>query len=90
MGKLNNHITTDVRGQLSLHAWGSRWCLAPIPLCPLAPFPRFFRHEQAYRLALASLRGYEWTANDPSLSEEIRTALSESITEKIGLGRDGS
>jgi hypothetical protein len=43
-------------------------------------------YEQAYRLALASLRGYGWAADDPSRSEEIKTALSESITEKIVSG----
>ena len=40
-------------------------------------------YQQAYRLALASLRGYGWTANDPPRTEEVRTALSESIIEKI-------
>jgi hypothetical protein len=42
-------------------------------------------YEQAYRLALASLRGYGWT-NDPPRTEEVRTALSESIIEKIVSG----
>lgn len=41
-------------------------------------------YEQAYRLALASLRGYGWTADDPPRTEEIRTALSE--REKIVSG----
>jgi hypothetical protein len=43
-------------------------------------------YEQAYKLALASLRGYGWTAEHPSRSEEIRAALCESITEKIVSG----
>jgi hypothetical protein len=43
-------------------------------------------YEQAYRLALASLRGYGWTTNDPPGTEEVRTALSESIIEKIVSG----
>jgi hypothetical protein len=38
-------------------------------------------YEQAYRLALASLRGYGWTADHSPRMEEIRTALSESIME---------
>ena len=42
-------------------------------------------YEQAYRLALASLRGYGLT-NDPPRTEEVRTALSESIIEKIVSG----
>jgi hypothetical protein len=43
-------------------------------------------YEQAYRLAMASLRGYGWTTNDPPRMEEIRTALCESIIEKIVAG----
>jgi hypothetical protein len=43
-------------------------------------------YEQAYRLAMASLRGYGWTTNDPPRTEEVRTALSESIIEKIVAG----
>jgi hypothetical protein len=41
-------------------------------------------YEQAYRLAMASLRGYGWTTNGPT--EEVKTALSESIIEKIVSG----
>jgi hypothetical protein len=40
-------------------------------------------YDDAYRLVLASLRGYGWTADEPQRSEEIRTALSQSIIEKI-------
>jgi hypothetical protein len=40
-------------------------------------------YEHAYRLALASLRGYRWAADDQLRTEEIKTALSESIVEKI-------
>jgi hypothetical protein len=43
-------------------------------------------YEHAYRLALASLRGYGWAADDPPRTEEIRTALSKSIIEKIVSG----
>jgi hypothetical protein len=43
-------------------------------------------YEQAYRLAMASLRGYGWTASNPPRTEEVRTALSESIIEKIVSG----
>jgi hypothetical protein len=43
-------------------------------------------YEQAYRLALASLRGYGWRADDQPRAEAIRTALSESIIEKIVSG----
>jgi hypothetical protein len=43
-------------------------------------------YEQAYRLALVSLRGYGWTADHSPRMEEIRTALSESIMEKIVSG----
>jgi hypothetical protein len=43
-------------------------------------------YEQAYRLAMASLRRYGWTTNDPPRTEEVRTALSESIIEKIVAG----
>jgi len=42
-------------------------------------------YEQAYRLALASLRGYGWTTSDPP-GTEVKTALSESIIEKIVAG----
>jgi hypothetical protein len=37
-------------------------------------------------LALASLRGYRWAADDQLRAEEIKTALSESIVEKIVSG----
>jgi hypothetical protein len=40
-------------------------------------------YEDAYRLALSSLRGYGWTADEPKRSEEITAALSQSIIEKI-------
>ena len=43
-------------------------------------------YEQAYRLAMASLRGYGCTTNDPQRTEEIRTPLCESIIEKIVAG----
>jgi hypothetical protein len=43
-------------------------------------------YEHAYRLALASLRGYRWAADDQLRAEEIKTALSESIVEKIVSG----
>jgi hypothetical protein len=43
-------------------------------------------YEQAYRLTMASLRGYGWTTNDPPRTEEVKTALSESIIEKIVSG----
>jgi hypothetical protein len=42
-------------------------------------------YEQAYKLALASLRGYGWRA-DPPRTEEVRTALARSIKEKIVSG----
>ena len=40
-------------------------------------------YERAYKLALASLKGYGWRANDPPRSDEIRTALARSIVEKV-------
>jgi hypothetical protein len=43
-------------------------------------------YEQAYKLALASLRGYGWRAGGPARTEEVRTALSKSIVEKIVSG----
>jgi len=44
-------------------------------------------YEQAYKLALASLRGCGWRAGGPARTEEVRTALSKSIVEKIVSGK---
>jgi len=38
-------------------------------------------YKQAYKLALASLRG--WRADEPPRTAEVRMALSRSIIEKI-------
>jgi hypothetical protein len=43
-------------------------------------------YEQAYKLALASLRGYGWRPDDLPRTEEIRTALATSIREKVAAG----
>jgi len=40
-------------------------------------------YKQAYKLALASLRGYGWRADEPPRTAEVRMALSRSIIEKI-------
>jgi hypothetical protein len=43
-------------------------------------------YEMSYKLALASLRGYGWSADDPPRSDEVRTALARSVLEKIVSG----
>jgi hypothetical protein len=43
-------------------------------------------YEQAYKLVLASLRGYGWRADDSRRTDEVRTALAKSIIEKIVSG----
>lgn len=43
-------------------------------------------YEMAYKLALASLRGYGWRPDDPQRSDEVKKALARSILEKIVSG----
>jgi hypothetical protein len=43
-------------------------------------------YEQAYKLALASLRGYGWRPDDLPRTEEVRTALATSIRDKVASG----
>ena len=43
-------------------------------------------YEMSYKLALASLRGYGWSADDPPRSDGVRTALARSVLEKIVSG----
>jgi hypothetical protein len=47
---------------------------------------KFALYEMAYKLALATLRGYRWRPEDPPRSDEVRKALASSIVENIVSG----
>ena len=43
-------------------------------------------YEMSYKLALASLKGYGWRADDEARSNEIRSALTKTVLEKVVSG----
>ena len=43
-------------------------------------------YEMSYKLALASLKGYGWRADDEALSSETRSALAKTVFEKVVSG----
>jgi len=43
-------------------------------------------YEQAYKLALASLRGYGWRPDNLPRADEVKMALTATIREKVASG----